>query len=365
MRYQIKAQGPRALNLEICEEIWKGSEFSAAEIRRRIAKADVDLIQVRINSIGGDVDEGLDIYHSLVSHPARVEVMITGIAASIASVIACAGDHVKMSDAAQYMIHNPWTEVMGDADKMSQAADALQSAQVGLAKIYAARSAKPFETILDMMKKETYLSASDAKSLGFVDEIVPVKATNRELASLPVEQLNAPSAFRDLVIYARKQNMDPQILTSLGLGEDATLEDVIKAIMSLRETMTAPAEKPEPAAAEPPPDDPDKEQEVMSAIGRLGPNMQAAILAWRTKAMSPKPKADPEHVGLVAKLPPALRAWGAVQSVATIKGYLARVGEAPEVEDREPARVEAFKDKDQMTEAQLAVAKACGLKKVK
>lgn len=82
-------------------------------------------LQVRINSPGGDVFEGLAIHNALARHPARKVVTIDGIAASIASVVAMAGDEIVMPENAMLMLHNPSGAVIGGAREMRQMADAL------------------------------------------------------------------------------------------------------------------------------------------------------------------------------------------------------------------------------------------------
>ena len=82
----------------------------------------VDTINLRINCLGGDVWDGNSIYNMLKRHPARIEVDIDGVAASIASVIAMAGDEVRMASNALFMIHNPYGVARGSADDMRQRA---------------------------------------------------------------------------------------------------------------------------------------------------------------------------------------------------------------------------------------------------
>src|SRR5689334_1794235 len=108
MKYTLRCAGT-VVDLALCDEIWAGSSCSAQYVRDTLAaNPNATLIRVRFNTIGGDVIEGLDIYRSLVDHPARVEGYVTGLAASIGSVILCACDYVRMAKGAQIMIHNPY-----------------------------------------------------------------------------------------------------------------------------------------------------------------------------------------------------------------------------------------------------------------
>ena len=85
----------------------------------------VDTINLRINSPGGSVFDGVAIYNTLKRHPARLEVDVDGIAASIASVIAMAGDEIRMAANSMMMIHDPYGMSMGNSDEMRKTADLL------------------------------------------------------------------------------------------------------------------------------------------------------------------------------------------------------------------------------------------------
>ncbi|UVI87082.1 Clp protease ClpP [Staphylococcus aureus] len=127
---------------------------------------DIDII---INSGGGDVYSGSEIYTSLKAYPGRVNIKIVGVAASAASVIAMAGDHIEMSPTAQMMIHNAWTMAMGDTNEMQKAVDMLDSVNKGIANAYINKTGKTEDEILSLMNKETWFNAQDAVEHGFAD----------------------------------------------------------------------------------------------------------------------------------------------------------------------------------------------------
>lgn len=135
----------------------------------------VDSIDVRINSPGGLVFEGNAIYNALKNHPAKVNVHIDGIAASIASIIAMAGDTITMAENAAFMIHEPWSGVVGNADDMRKEAETLGKLTDISAKAYADRTGQPETAIRAAMKAETWYTASEALAAGFVDKISPNK----------------------------------------------------------------------------------------------------------------------------------------------------------------------------------------------
>lgn len=145
----------------------------------------VEDIHVVVNSPGGHVWQGLNIYQALVAREGMVDVEVRGIAGSIASVVAMAGDRITMHQSSRFMIHNamgPSALAFGNAAKLREAADEtiktaelLDSISDDLVNIYAARTQQPREEIRAMMDAETFLTASEARSKGFVDNIIQSK----------------------------------------------------------------------------------------------------------------------------------------------------------------------------------------------
>lgn len=126
-------------------------------------------ITVRINSGGGDVFDGVAIYNTLARHPARKVVHVDGLAASAASVIAMAGDEIRMGDGTFLMIHNAWSFAVGGSTEMRRAADLLDSVSGQLANIYVQRTGKPAAKVKAMMDAETWMDAETAIAEGFAD----------------------------------------------------------------------------------------------------------------------------------------------------------------------------------------------------
>ena len=153
---------------------WDG--ITAADFKRTLNGITSPTIVLNINSPGGDVFEGVAIHNDLVAHAATVEVHVTGIAASIASVIAMAGDTVTVEDGAFFMIHNAWTIALGDNREMSKTADTLKKIDGSIAQAYAKRTGLDVAEVSAMMDDETWLDAAQAVDLGFADKIAPVDA---------------------------------------------------------------------------------------------------------------------------------------------------------------------------------------------
>ncbi len=152
-------------------------------------------ITVRINSGGGDVFDGVAIYNTLARHPARKVVHVDGLAASAASVIAMAGDEIRMGDGTFIMIHNAWSFAIGNAAEMRRAADLLDSVSGQLAGIYVQRTGQPAAKVKAMMDAETWMDAEDAIAKGFAD--ARSADTVKMAASVDLARFrNLPAALR-------------------------------------------------------------------------------------------------------------------------------------------------------------------------
>jgi len=140
-------------------------------------KEDED-IELEINSYGGDVFLGIDIMNTLRAHKGTVTVIITGIAASAASIMAMGADVVKMYSNTQLMVHHAWTYTAGNAKQLRKVADDLESIGESVLASYTHRVDE--ETVKQLLDEEKYMSAKVAKEYGFIDEIVDAKAEEVE-----------------------------------------------------------------------------------------------------------------------------------------------------------------------------------------
>ena len=156
--------------------VFWGDEVSAADFAKTLRDVgEVSGLDVRINSYGGDVFDGLAIYRQLVDHPARVTMHIDGIAASAASVIAMAGDVIRIGESARVMIHDAWTIGIGDAASMRETADRLDETSQALAQIYADRSGRTATEMRDAMRAETWYTGQEAIEAGLAHELAKNK----------------------------------------------------------------------------------------------------------------------------------------------------------------------------------------------
>lgn len=174
------------------------------------AIGDVEAITVQINSPGGDVFDGLAIYNSLVKHRASVNVEIDGYAASIASIIAMAGDSISIADNAMLMIHNPWTFAMGEANDLRKTADTLDQVRTQLINTYAKRTGLDDETIGEMMDAETWIESGPAVEQGFADAVMEsqrlaASSMKREFHRKPPQNIEKVETPPDLPKWKRAQ----------------------------------------------------------------------------------------------------------------------------------------------------------------
>lgn len=153
-------------------------------------------VNVRINSGGGDVFEGVSIYNLLAERAGDVHVSIDGLAASIASVIAMAGDTVAMSEAGQFMIHRPYGILLGDADEMRAYADILDKIQESISGVYQSRTGRDGEEISGWINAETWMSSSEALERGFIDSVTENKKARKEDVTPTEPEKNEVAAIR-------------------------------------------------------------------------------------------------------------------------------------------------------------------------
>lgn len=151
----------------IGEDPWTGGGFTARRMSAALRAIGAKDVTVNVNSPGGDMFEGLAIYNLLAEHPGEVTVRVMGLAASAASVLAMAGDRIEMGLGSFLMIHNSWGVVIGNQNDMRDAASLFAQFDGAMADIYAHRSGQGKEKIEEWMHADTWMSASEAVSLGF------------------------------------------------------------------------------------------------------------------------------------------------------------------------------------------------------
>ena len=139
-------------------------------IEQQINDANGEDLDIDINSGGGDVFSGSAIYSAIRAYKGNVNIHVTGIAASAASVIACAA-HSDISPTAQLMVHCVSAYVDGNHNDLAKESADLQKADRAIAAAYTAKSGMSEKDALDLMENETWIPADDAVGYGLIDEI--------------------------------------------------------------------------------------------------------------------------------------------------------------------------------------------------
>lgn len=176
---QASADVEDAADIMIYDYIGFGG-ISASDFANELNAVKAKTITVRMNTPGGDVFDGLAIYNSLKSHGAKIHVRVDGLAASIGSIIAMAGDTITMGESAFLMVHNPWALTIGNSADMRQMADVLDKIGGSLADIYASRATVTKEQAQQWMAAETWFTAQDAKTAGLADVVLAADAQTQD-----------------------------------------------------------------------------------------------------------------------------------------------------------------------------------------
>lgn len=171
-----------------------GEGVTAANVQQSIKTAGaIDEIVVHLNSPGGDAFEGIAIHNIVRQAGVPVTSIVEGLAASAASVIAMAGDTIKICDGAMLMIHNAWCHASGYADDLRKTADLCEKNSAEIAGIYAKRSGRAQSDVQALMDAETWMTAAEAIAQGFADEPLATTAEQSSQARALAAQFNLAS----------------------------------------------------------------------------------------------------------------------------------------------------------------------------
>lgn len=179
--FKIENRGDKKARIDIFDNIGESFFFEGLTAKKFKKELDslgqVDDIDLHINSNGGEVFQGFTIYEMLKQHNAKINVHIDGIAASIASVIAMAGDTINIAENGFFMMHAPKGINFGRAKDMRKHADLLDKMQKNIVNTYMNKFKGERNKLESMVEEETYLDANECLEHGFADEISsPVQA---------------------------------------------------------------------------------------------------------------------------------------------------------------------------------------------
>jgi len=157
---------------------WDDTDVTAADFKKDLdALGDIKTLNVYINSYGGSVFQGQAIYSILQRHSAEKHVYVDGIAASIASLIAMAGDKIYMPANAMMMIHNPIARCVGNAQDMRKTADELDKIREAMLPAYLDKAGDKLteDKLIELLDAETWLTAQDCLAYGLCNEVLEDK----------------------------------------------------------------------------------------------------------------------------------------------------------------------------------------------
>lgn len=235
------------------EDDWGG--VSAKGLLRALAeKPDAEVVNLHINSPGGDVFEGVAIYNTLKASNARVVVHIDGLAASAASFVAMAGDEIRIAKNAMVMIHEVSVWMTGGrSEELQKQADVIGKLNETIVDMYLPRAEKAGKTrddIVDAMAKETWFTAEEAVAWGLADTIANTEA-DADVVALTSARPRGRELFTRFAAMAggRKSEtgMKIKIKASLakktGLRAEATEEEVLEKLEEVVEKTEEAEEK--------------------------------------------------------------------------------------------------------------------------
>jgi len=233
---------------------WFENDVSSYTLSKELQELDKDIevINVHINSYGGEVAEGLAIYNMLRSHKAKVRTIVDGFACSIASVIFMAGDERIMNAASLLMVHNAWMYTAGNAEQLRKDADDLDKITQASIEAYKSRVNISEDEIKKLLDEETWILPSEALEMGFATSIVGETTTEKAAASarkalfnllknnkktpaaaitvnFPEEKIN--EMFEELKILKEKMDVNNEQKNQEPVPEDNKLQKFFNAIL--------------------------------------------------------------------------------------------------------------------------------------
>lgn len=225
--YSIKNHGNSA-DILIYGEI--GWDIQAVTFVNDLAALDVATLNVRINSPGGEVFEGMGVYNALIRHPARKITHVDGYAASMASVIAQAGHEIRMTQGSRMMIHDASGLVMGNAAEMVRMAKLLDDISNDIAGIYSRRAGGTVASWRATMAQDTWYSAEEAVTAGLADSVTPDRA-DRDQEQIAARMKAGTATLADYGRLRQLQTAVPAAATANGKGQ---IQELYRYLESLQ-----------------------------------------------------------------------------------------------------------------------------------
>lgn len=359
---------------------WWGEGVEAKDVAKQLRDlAPNTALTVRINSFGGSVADGLAIYNALREHKGKKTVIIDGIAASAASLIAMAGDDIEMPETSMMMIHAPWSYASGNAAELRRSADVLDKWSASMVAAYARKSGKSEDDIKALLAGEDHwYTGSEAVAEGFADRIRDPdlsEPANASLTRAPVGVRHmALAAYRGALPQPTQEDTmtvqtDPQVETETeqpqaAVDPEAAIQARVEAAVAAAQAeaqakvAAAEAEAAQARAAHQAEVEAREEREVVAEVTKTFANIPGdhAVLGKAVRALR---KADPEAS---AKLEAALASANALLENGKAAG-LEPLGSSTADQDETPpeAKVEKLAKAAMEQDSKLTIEQAKSL----
>jgi len=233
--YEMKAKGKTTGEVLIYDEIGAYGISAKSFANDLKLLGNVKTLDVHINSPGGSVIDGNAIYNALINHKARVHVYIDGVALSMGSVIAMAGDNISMAENALLMIHNPFGMAFGDAEELRKTANVMDKMKSTLIKSYQSQTGKTEDEISALMDAETWLDSDEALEMGFIHEVTGAVEMAAHFDLEKYEFKNAPQGEKSFDSTAKS--------TILTVGQDGLSKEDVTVLLGTLNNALAAADK--------------------------------------------------------------------------------------------------------------------------
>ena len=220
---------------EITSWRWYDGDVSASSFQKDLESiGQVDTLNIHINSCGGNVFEGIAIFNLIKQYNANKNVYIDGIAGSIASVIAMAGDNIYMSNTSIIMIHNCWTWTSGNAEDLRKTADDMDKVMKALKNAYLAKVNIKEERLQELLDEESYLTADECLEMGFCSEIIEYDEEEQALSASSKGYYNLVMQIKEL----KKQKAKSEEIETTTLSDKQMNEIVEKVLAEMQNNNT-------------------------------------------------------------------------------------------------------------------------------
>ena len=164
-----------SLNGYIDEDVWYGDEITPRALHEELYGAEnvnADDVRIVLNSYGGNCNAATRMFDDVRAYPGKVHLVISGTAASAASVLSQAAHRVEMTPGSLFMIHDPSCMAVGNESDLGEAIRLLRACKESILNVYARRSRRSREELSNMMRETTWMDAQQALAEGFIDGIV-------------------------------------------------------------------------------------------------------------------------------------------------------------------------------------------------